>query len=471
MSQPVPFAKSRRYEPDQDKPLPQNLDAERSVLGAILKDNAAAKIAQEKLVPADFLSECNRRVFRQMGQMTEKAQAIDLVTLTDELHSAGELEAAGGAAYIAQLVDGVPHVTNVGHYAAIVREKALLRDLIHTTHAIQQQAFDATEDANETLARAAAQITALNATREKDGLKICDVRDFLAMDLLPMSYVVEPVFPEQGIIMLHSWRGAGKTNFALEGAYCVALGEPKFFHWPIAEARPIVYVDGEMDAPSLQDRLREISAGHKAKGLPPENQFQLITPDLQHGRYPNISTRDGQRRIEDFLTGRRELLVLDNLSSLSPSDEESEIEVWVMVQTWLLSLRRAGYTTLFLHHSGKGGTQRGWSGREDLINVTIKLNIPANYQREEGLRAEVEIEKLRGKVVGVPVQPFEIQMTSEDGATYWTMRPLKQIIQKQAFEMFARGDKDRDVMEVLRLSRYQVYRLHRLFDKNPSGDD
>jgi len=467
----VPFSKQRRHEPALDRPLPQNLDAERSVLGAILIDNAAMKVAAEKLVPSDFFSSYNVVIFRHMAQMAETAQPIDTVSVSESLGRAGDLEKAGGAAYLAQLLDGVPRVTNVAHYAKIVREKALLRDLVHTAYDIQQQALDATEDPQETLARAAATITALNATREKDGLKICDVRDFLAMDLFPVSYVVEPVFPEQGIIMLHSWRGAGKTNFALEGAYCVALGEPKFFHWPIPDARPIVYVDGEMDAPSLQDRLREIAAGHKAKGLPPENQFRLITPDLQHGRYPNISTRDGQRRIEDFLTERRELLVLDNLSSLSPSDEESEIEVWVMVQTWLLSLRRAGYTTLFLHHSGKGGTQRGWSGREDLINVTIKLNTPANYQREEGLRAEVEIEKLRGKVVGVPVQPFEIQMTSEDGATYWTMRPLKQIIQKQAFEMFARGDKDRDVMEVLRLSRFQVYRLHRLFDKNPSPEE
>ena len=471
MSQPVPFAKSRRYEPDQDKPLPQNLDAERSVLGAILKDNAAAKIAQEKLVPADFLSECNRRVFRQMGQMTEKAQAIDLVTLTDELHSAGELEAAGGAAYIAQLVDGVPHVTNVGHYAAIVREKALLRDLIHTTHAIQQQAFDATEDANETLARAAAQITALNATREKDGLKICDVRDFLTMDLEPVSYVVDPVFPNQGIIELYSWRGRGKTNFALEAGACVSIGAPKFFHWEIPKPRPVVYVDGEMDAPSLQERLREIFAGHKEHGLPPENQFRLITPDLQHGRFPNISTRDGQRRIEDFLTGRGELIFFDNLSSLCPSDEENEIETWNLVQPWLLSLRRKGYTSVFLQHAGKSGAQRGTSNREDLINIVISLKSPASYEAEEGLRAEVHIEKLRGKTVGVLVQPFEIQMQSIDGATQWTMRPLRELIKKQAIEMFERSAKDRDVCEILRLSRYQVYRLRKDWEKSSREKD
>jgi KaiC/GvpD/RAD55 family RecA-like ATPase len=464
----VPFSRQKRYVPsDTEKPLPQNLDAERSVLGAILIDNSALAVAIERLVADDFLSDYNRRIFRAMLSLGEKAQAIDLVTLTDALHVAGELEAAGGAAYLAQLLDGVPHVTNVAHYAKIVKEKSTLRQLIHATHAIQSDAFDADESAGAILTRAIVSITTINAQQEKDGLKICDVRDFISMDLQPVRYVVEPVFPEQGIVMIHSWRGAGKTNFALEASYSVALGEPKLFHWPIPEGRPVVYVDGEMDAPSMQDRLRELAAGHKSKGLPPENQFRLITPDLQNGKQPNISTRDGQRRIEDFLTGRRELLVLDNISSLCPSDDESEIETWIMVQSWLLSLRRAGYTTVFLHHSGKGGTQRGWSGREDLINVTINLRTPANYEREDGLRAEVHIEKLRGKTVGVPVQPFEIQMQSVNGATLWTMRPLKAIIQKQAFEMFERREKDRDVMEVLRLSRYQVYRLRKQWEQSP----
>ena len=70
------------------------------------------------------------------------------------MERSGELEAAGGAAYLAQLVDGVPRITNVEHYARIVKEKALLRNLIHAAHAIQEQALDADDDADAILDRA-----------------------------------------------------------------------------------------------------------------------------------------------------------------------------------------------------------------------------------------------------------------------------------------------------------------------------
>ncbi len=152
-----------------ERPLPHNLDAERSVLGAILLDNHALNTAVEKLKPEDFFLDQHRRVFQQMIALGETQQAIDLVTLTDRLYRSGELEASGGAAYLAQLVDGVPHVTNVDHYARIVKEKALLRGLIHQTHAIQQQALEAEEDADAILDRAESSIFQLAEERVRAG--------------------------------------------------------------------------------------------------------------------------------------------------------------------------------------------------------------------------------------------------------------------------------------------------------------
>jgi len=152
-----------------ERPLPHNLDAERSVLGAILLDNHVLNVAIEKLRPEDFFLEQHRRVFQQMIALGEAQHAIDLVTLTDELHRHGELEAAGGAAYLAQLVDGVPRITNLEHYARIVKEKALLRSLIHSTHAIQQQALEADEDADVILDRAESTIFQLAEERVRAG--------------------------------------------------------------------------------------------------------------------------------------------------------------------------------------------------------------------------------------------------------------------------------------------------------------
>jgi replicative DNA helicase len=153
-----------------EKPLPSNLDAERSVLGAILLDNHALNTAIENLRPEDFFLDQHRRVFTQMIALGESQQAIDLVTLTEELHRRGDLEASGGAPYLASLADGMPKVSNVEHYARIVKEKALLRNLIHATHNIQQQAFDGEDGADTILDGAESSIFALAEDRVRAGL-------------------------------------------------------------------------------------------------------------------------------------------------------------------------------------------------------------------------------------------------------------------------------------------------------------
>src|SRR5690348_11412557 len=153
-----------------EKPLPNNLDAERSVLGAILLDNNALNAAIENLRPEDFFLDQHRRVFTQMISLGEAQQAIDLITLTEELHRRGDLEAAGGAPYLASLADGMPKVSNVEHYARIVKEKALLRNLIHTTHNIQERAFEGEDGADAILDNAESSIFAIAEDRIKAGL-------------------------------------------------------------------------------------------------------------------------------------------------------------------------------------------------------------------------------------------------------------------------------------------------------------
>src|SRR3981189_1192733 len=153
-----------------EKPLPNNLDGERSVLGAILLDNHALNPAIEHLRADDFFLDQHRRVFTQMIALGESQQAIDLVTLTEELNRKGELEASGGAPYLASLADGMPKVSNIEHYARIVKEKAILRNLIHTTHNIQQRAFEGEDGADAILDNAESSIFALAEDRVRAGL-------------------------------------------------------------------------------------------------------------------------------------------------------------------------------------------------------------------------------------------------------------------------------------------------------------
>jgi replicative DNA helicase len=103
-------------------------------------------------------------------QLGEKQQGIDTITLMEDLVRSGELEAAGGVAYLSQLADGLPRVTNVDHYARIVKEKAILRALIYSTSVIQEQALAAGDDADVILDRAESTIFQIAEDRVKVGL-------------------------------------------------------------------------------------------------------------------------------------------------------------------------------------------------------------------------------------------------------------------------------------------------------------
>jgi archaellum biogenesis ATPase FlaH len=106
---------------------PQNLEAEQSVLGAILLDNDAINQAREFLSPDDFYRDSHRLIFRAMVELKDRKQPIDAITLTDALTARGALERIGGPAYIAELASIVPTAANVVHYARIVHDKARLR--------------------------------------------------------------------------------------------------------------------------------------------------------------------------------------------------------------------------------------------------------------------------------------------------------------------------------------------------------
>jgi replicative DNA helicase len=153
-----------------ERPLPHNIEAERSILGAVMLDNHALNAAVEKLRSEDFFLPQHRQIFERMIQLGEKQQAIDTITLMEDLTRSGNLESAGGIAYLSQLADGLPRVTNVEHYARIVKEKAVLRSLIYSASAIQEQALAAGDDADTILDRAESAIFQIAEDRVRVGL-------------------------------------------------------------------------------------------------------------------------------------------------------------------------------------------------------------------------------------------------------------------------------------------------------------
>ena len=149
--------------------LPHNLEAEKSVLGAILIHNDAFNSAAEVIDAGDFFRDAHKRIFDRMVALSERGDAIDFVTLKEELARFGDLEDVGGPAYIASLADGVPRSANVEYYAKIVKEKSTLRSLIHSANKILADAYDAEEDPDLLLDGAERAIFAIAEDRIRQG--------------------------------------------------------------------------------------------------------------------------------------------------------------------------------------------------------------------------------------------------------------------------------------------------------------
>ena len=152
-----------------ERVLPHNLEAERSVLGAILVHNPAIDIAAELIDSDDFFRDAHRRVFDSMVVLSQRGDPIDLVTLRAELGRASLLEQVGGAAYISSLADGVPRSTNVDHYARIVKEHSTLRALINSANRIAATAYASDQTADDILDQAGQEIFEIAEDRISSG--------------------------------------------------------------------------------------------------------------------------------------------------------------------------------------------------------------------------------------------------------------------------------------------------------------
>ncbi len=173
-----------------ERTLPHNLEAERSVLGAILVHNDAFNTAAQVIESRDFYRDAHRRIFDRMITLSERNEAIDFVTLKEELSRGGDLDDVGGPAYIASLVDGVPRATNVEYYARIVKEKATLRNLIYAANKILTNAYEADQEPELILDEAESSIFAVADDRLKAGF-------------VPMRDLVKESFPKIELLFEH----------------------------------------------------------------------------------------------------------------------------------------------------------------------------------------------------------------------------------------------------------------------------
>ena len=285
------------------------------------------------------------------------------------------------------------------------------------------------------------------------GLVVMDLGEFLTRDIQPREMILDPIIPTQGLAMLFSKRGVGKTFLSLSIGYAVATGT-SILRWKSSKSIKVLFVDGEMPASLMQERLIKLVAGTRA-ALPDPSYFRLITPDLQEAGIPDISTSRGQQLLEATI-GDAKLLILDNLSTLAPSLQENEADAWAPIQTWALKMRRQGVSVLFIHHAGKSGQQRGTSRREDVLDTVLELKHAEDYSGAEGANFEIHIKKARG-FYGGDAEPFVASLvnTSEEGLC-WSMSEVQDDLYDEVVEGIEGRKSYRKLAGELGISRSKV---------------
>ncbi len=410
------------------------------------------------LDPGDYFLPFHQSLAQALLRLRKEGKPTNDIVLLSEILSPDELERCGGIAYVAGLLDGLPRIANLSHYGESIREHAALRRGIALCDTLGRKLYSANGNAAEVLREVAtlsAPLRDISGTRALQRLKSLSLPELLRMDFRPREMLLHPFLPSQGMAMLYSKRGAGKTFISLGISVAVASGT-EFLKWKAPSPKRVLYVDGEMPGSTLRKRLDDIVAGTNID-YPLEN-LRIITPDVQERGLPDLSTVAGQDEIEAHLDGI-DLLVLDNLSALVRAVKENEGEGWLPVQDWALDLRRRGLSVLFVHHAGKGGAQRGTSRREDLLDSVLTLKHPGDYRAEEGLRCIVDYEKARG-FCGEDARPFEVKMSSgPSGEAIWTIADSEASAKSRAVELLAEGMSVRDVSEETGLSKSSVQRL------------
>ena len=334
-----------------DRLPPQSIEAEQSVLGALLIDKDAVVEVADVLRPDDFYRNHHGTIYRAVIELYEKREPVDIVTVAEVLERTGELEAVGGSSYLASLMNLTPTAVNAAHYARLVERKAILRNLIGAAGRIAAIGYDENADIQEAIDRAEAEVFAVGQRRIDESFS--RLRDLLHEAYDRLDYLHEHKgeisgiasgfrdldtlttgFQKSDLILIAARPSVGKTSFALNVAE----------HAAVHEGRTTAIFSLEMSKEQLVLRLlssvAQIDGQRLRTGFLEEMDFARIAPALNSlseapvyvDDTPNISTmelRTKARRLQ--AESGLDLIVVDYLqlmqSSLTSRDANRVQEV------------------------------------------------------------------------------------------------------------------------------------------------
>ncbi len=339
---------------------PQDLEAEKSIIGAILLDRDAIVAVAQVLKPEHFYRQAHADIYSAIFNLFERREPIDLVTLTAELKSKGKFEDIGGAAYLAQLASGVPTAANIVQYAQIVRHHFIKRQLITTAAKVSEAAFDETGDVRNILDETEQAVFALSQEQLRQNfipLKSALAESFDRLDELHKKSGGLRGVPtgfwdldgklagmqDSNLLILASRPGQGKTSLALNIAAHVA----------VKEGLPVGIFSLEMSKEELVDRLlvaqSEVDAWRLKTGKLDDDDFDrlqeamgiladapLFIDDTPAANILEMRTKARRLQVEHGLS----LLIVDYLQLIHGRNLENRVQEVSEISQSLKNLAR-----------------------------------------------------------------------------------------------------------------------------------
>lgn len=327
-----------------DRLPPQNIEAEQSVLGSILLDPEAIIPAMEYVEANDFYRRAHQLIFQSMIELNEKNEAIDVITIANNLESKDQLDDVGGTPYLAELATTVPTAANVEHYAKIVEERAILRNLIQTATEIASQGYQETDNIPNLLDEAERRILEVSEKKSRSGFvdietvlrnTINNIDDLFQNDDditgvstgYKMLDQMTAGLHEDELIILAARPGVGKTAFALNVAQNIGTKTDE----------NVAIFSLEMGAEQLVNRMLcaegTINATHLRTGQLTEEEFtklfvamgSLSKANIYIDDTPGIRTAEIRAKCRKLKQekGSIGLIVIDYLQLIEGTGRES----------------------------------------------------------------------------------------------------------------------------------------------------
>jgi hypothetical protein len=320
--------------------MPASPEVERFVLGCILLD--AQKVFPQvslQLQPDDFSREDHRRIYQRMCDLYIREEAIDRITVYQELERHKEAKQIGGLSYLVSLDDGLPALPNIDSYVRILKQKSSLRKILWACQNLTNRAMlgDPVEDivlvGQETFSRIAA--------RGSGRMRVADVPPVSSFGTAEIEYLCYPVLPKGTVVALTGDAGSGKSTLATSWARDVDV--------------PVLFLDRENPITAIRDRLERVR----------------LAPDTPRLRFwgawcvEEAPMPDAPEVVEWVrLCDRAPLVIVDSLAAFHGGDQNDAGEM----RTFMHRCRRLadlGATVIIIHHDGKSETAKDYRGSSD----------------------------------------------------------------------------------------------------------